>query len=218
MNTFTMTTHPFHFKPLGLPALRHIALALAVSAGLASPGAQAADFTRSGSLVYNTDVVQIDFTVSTSGAVRLWTDSWQAGLNFDPVLGLFSATGALLQVGDDTSDPAALLPGQGGYDSQLLLPALAAGQYRLTLSASSNDPLGPTLADGFLLAGTVPVLISEWNQPSYDINKNDQKGGAWQVHLDGVDAVSVVPEPASQALLLAGLLAGVAVVAARRRA
>ena len=180
-------------------------LALSIAGALSAPTAQAADIAFSGSLVYNTDAAQIDFSLTAPGTVMLWTTSWQAGLNFDPTLALFSGNGSLLQVGDDSSDPAALLPGQGGFDGQIALPTLAAGSYHLMLSASGNDAVGPTLANGFSLAGTTPVLLAEWNQPSYDINANDQKGGVWQVHLRGVDQAAVVPEPGQWALLLLGL-------------
>jgi hypothetical protein len=179
--------------------------AAAISLALTALGAHAADATFTGQLAYDTDVVRIDFTLASAGSVAFWTDSWQAGLNFDPTLSMFDAAGNLIVTGDDTPDPAALHAGQGGYDSDIEA-TLAAGHYILTLSASGNDPLGLTLADGFSLAGTPPVLISEWNQPSYDINKNDQKGGFWELRLTGMDAASVVPEPAGSATMLAGLM------------
>ena len=176
--------------------------------------AHAVDVTVSGNLLFNSDVVQIDFSVASPGEITLYTDSWQAGLNFDPTLALFDAGFNLVTIGDDTADPAALLPGQGGFDSQIRLTA-APGAYHLALSASGNDAVGPTFADGFSLGGTMPTLISEWNQPSYDINANDQKGGFWQVRLNGVASVAPVPEPGEWALMLAGFAAIGAVL--RRR-
>jgi len=186
-----------HFK------LKHAAAAFSLA--LASLGAQAADATFAGQLVFDTDVVRIDFTLTRAASVTLWTDSWQAGLNFDPTLSMFDATGHLIVTGDDTPDFAALHAGQGGYDSDIEA-TLAAGHYILTLGASGNDPLGASLADGFSLGGTTPFLISEWNQPSYDINRNDQKGGFWELHLSGVDTATVVPEPAPALALLGGLV------------
>ena len=178
----------------------------ALSLAAAAFGAQAADTTLAGQLVYDTDVVFIDFTLASAGPVEFWTDSWKAGLNFDPTLSLFDSTGLLVVTGDDNPDPAALHAGQGGYDSEIAL-SLAAGHYRLALSASGNDPLGATLADGFSLQGTAPIRLDQWTQPSSDINFNDQKGGDWALHLDGVTTAGVVPEPAEALLMLAGLAA-----------
>ncbi len=191
---------------------------LALSSGLAM-GAHAGDFTTTGNLVFNTDVVQYDFRLLAAGEVTLWTDSWRAGLNFDPTLAFFVA-GHLTTIGDfsdDTTDPAALLPGQGGYDSQIHFTSLAAGTYRLALTASGNDAIGPSLSDGFSLVGTTPIPIGEWNQPSYDPNKNDQKGSFWELHFNGVDSVSPVPEPGSVSLLLAGLLGMLGIAGVRRK-
>ena len=56
--------------------------------------AKAADFSFSGHLTYNTDVVQVAFTLDLDAShVRLWTDSWQSGLNFDPTLTLWAKQG-----------------------------------------------------------------------------------------------------------------------------
>jgi hypothetical protein len=176
----------------------------ALSLAAATLGAQAADVTLSGHLVYDTDVVLVDVTLATASTVDFWTDSWKAGLNFDPTLSLFDSTGLLLLTGDDTPDPASLHAGQGGYDSDIAL-SLAAGHYLLALSASGNDPLGATRADGFSLQGTPPIRLDQWTQPSSDLNFNDQKGGDWQLHLGGIGSAGVVPEPAEALLMLCAL-------------
>lgn len=179
-----------------------LVIAAAALSALSAISAQAANISFSGQLVYNTDVVHIDFTLAQAGDVTLWTDSWQSGLNFDPVLGLFGG-GTLLQVIDDND---ALIANAGYYDPGALLSNLAAGSYRLTLGAAYNNPVGPSLADGFALGGSTPIKLVDWNQPSYNVNANDQKGGLWQVHLTGVEQAAVVPEPAHWALLVGGLL------------
>lgn len=186
------------------------ALALAVTAA----ASQAADITRTGDLVYDTDVVRLSFTLAAAGSVEFWTDSWQAGKNFDPTVSVFDASGQWLGTGDDVPGSSPTHAGQGAYDSELILTALPAGQYTLTLSASGNDPVGSTLAQGFSLDGTTPIRIADWDQPSYDINEDDQKGTAWSLHLSGVDRVSTVPEPASIVLMMAG---GLLLVGGRRR-
>ncbi|CAN5240118.1 hypothetical protein BH11PSE10_BH11PSE10_01510 [soil metagenome] len=190
-------------------------LALASLALGGSLAAQAGDFNFSGQLVYQKDVVQFDFSLATAGTVSLWTDSWQSGLNFDPQLALFDGSHTLQTVFADGGDSVS--PTTAGFfdDGQTFAP-LAAGHYRLTLSAYSNDPTGPNLANGFTYDGAAPIALADWNQPGYNINANDQKGGAWRVHLSGVEQAAVVPEPASVLMMLAGLL-GVAAVARRRR-
>ena len=180
--------------------------------------AHAAPVAISGTLTYDTDVVLISFSLAAAAPVSIWTDSWSAGLDFDPTISVFDAASTLVATGDDTADPALLHAGQGGYDGELDFASLAAGTYTLSLSASGNDPVGPSLADGFSLAGTTPIAIANWNQPSYDLNKNDQKGGFWRVNIDGattVAAVPAVPEPSTWVSMVVGLLAAAAMIGGR---
>lgn len=106
---------------------------------------------------------------------------------------------------NDDDDTAA--PGQGYCDTGLALATLAAGQYRLTLLASSNELNGSLLSQGFACSGLTPIPLAQWNQPGYDVNANDQQGGYWQLHFSGLDSVAAVPEPAAAWLLFAGLAA-----------
>lgn len=177
-------------------------LALALTA-LSLGTAQAADLSFSGLAVNHNDKIVIDFQVAAGSSISLWTDSWQSGLNFDPQL--YLASGGLITSADN--DGGSLVSASAGYfDAGLQFTATAAGTYRLVLNASSNDALGPQLSDGFAYDADAPIPLVNWNQPGYDINANDQKGGFWRVHLNGVEQAAVVPEPAGWAMLMAGLL------------
>jgi hypothetical protein len=175
----------------------------ALALASAAVAAQADAFTFSGQARHHNDVVRIDFRLSAASDVQLWTDSWQSGLNFDPLLAVFNPL-TLIALNDDDDTVAG---GQGYFDAGLALPQLAAGRYRLTLTAAPNAPIGTAWADGFAFDGQAPIAMAKWDQPSRDINANDQKGGYWQLHLNGVTQAAVVPEPTTLALLLAGLLA-----------
>lgn len=177
---------------------------LSLLAALVALNAGAADLSFSGQAVNHNDQIVIDFQVAAGSSITLWTDSWQSGLNFDPQL--FVARGDAIVLSDNDSG-SLVNAGAGFYDAGLQFTASAAGSYRLVLNASSNDPLGTTLPQGFTYDADAPIRLADWNQPGYDINANDQKGGFWRVHLSGVEAAAVVPEPAGWALLLPGLLA-----------
>jgi PEP-CTERM motif len=177
------------------------ALLLAAAAG----HGQAADFTLQGDIAFHKDIVQIDFMLAAAGSVTLWTDSWQAGVNFDPTGALWLRSDAdysLLALNDDNVD---VPTGPGSFDVGFLLPTLAAGSYRLTLAASFNEPNGTLLSQGFSYDGQAPIALADWTQPSADPNFPDQKGGYWRLNLSGVDQASVVPEPSVAWLLALGL-------------
>ena len=167
--------------------------------------AAAANFTFSGNATYNTDVVKVAFTLSAEATdLRAWTDSWAAGLNFDPTLTLWAKSGTTHQWVAANDDNDGVGADQGAYDAGLAPASLAAGRYLITLGAAPNYANGDLLSDGFAYTGTRPILISEWNQPGYDINANDQKGTFWRLNLAGVDSASAVPEPATFLLMLLG--------------
>ncbi len=182
------------------------AFALALGTlGAAAPAA-AADFSFSGQIRFHNDVVQVDFSLAQAATnVRLWTDSWLSGLNFDPAMALWSAAGNDFSLISEVDDADGIGPGQGFYDTGLVLPTLAAGNYRVTLVAAFNAANGTLLSQGFSYGSQTPILLTAWNQPSYDPNANDQKGGFWRLNLSGVSQASVVPEPAAWQLLGLGL-------------
>lgn len=187
------------------PGLARCALAATLACAALAP-VHAADFSFSGEISFHNDVVQIDFSLTEAATeVRLWTDSWQGGLNFDPAAALWRAQGGDFSLLAEVDDDDTVGPGQGFYDSGFVLPGLAAGNYRVTLVAAFNAANGSLLSQGFSYDSQTPILLTEWNQPSYDPNANDQKGGFWRLNLSGVNQASVVPEPAAWQLLGLGL-------------
>jgi hypothetical protein len=213
--------HPHHHQEytMHIHPLARTLLSAALALGAAN--SQAADFNFTGNLFNNTDRVEVLFDLASAGNVRLWTDSWSAGLNFDPISTLWVQAGndfTFVQEVDDSDPPIAI--GQGFYDTGHAIDGLAAGRYRLSVGPSFLEPFakGNLYSQGFTQDGTMPTPIAQWNQPSYDANNNDQKGTFYSIHLSGVDSASVtaVPEPEAFAMLLAGLCL-VGAVARRRR-
>lgn len=182
-------------------------------AGLALLGgslhAAAADYSFSGHLEFNTSIVKIEFQLADDASnVRLWTDSFESGKNFDPSLALWQRSGTgyvwLAEVDDDNT----LVPTrQTDFDAGIDMTSLAKGQYLVTLTASPNYAAGTLLSDGFAFDGETPLPIASWNQPGYDINANDQKGSSWRLNLGNVDTAALVPEPSTYVLLAFGLVA-----------
>ena len=91
--------------------------------------------------------------------------------------------------------------GQTYYDAGMTFANLAAGNYRVTVAPYDNFANGTLFSQGFQF-DSQPIA-------------SHGRGTFFRVNIDGVDSaspVSPVPEPATYAMLLAGLglMAGVA--------
>jgi hypothetical protein len=176
-------------KPL-VPRVAAVLL-LAASPSVALP-VQTATFHFTGRLDTHHGVIRLPFTLGEDADdFRLWTDSYLDGLNFDPLVALWTEDGALIHWNDDDADihPAS----QSFADAGFALGGLLAGHYLLTLTLSENTPLGNFLADGFRYDGDSPVALSA--------------GRNWSVWLTASQGSGSVPEPALLSLFGAGALA-----------
>lgn len=167
--------------------------ALACLLACASAGTLAQTFT--GQITYHNDVAYHEFTLTESSGVQVWTDSFQNGLNFDPIVSVW-LNGVLMGYDDD----GVVMPGQTSFDSFLSL-SLDAGTYLVAVSRFSNFPKGSTLSEGFLMDSATPSLLAG--------------GRDYRVHVTLGDYIPPVqvPEPGSWAMLLGGL----GLLLARRR-
>ena len=193
-------------------------LALLLSIALTGNLANAADFTFSGNIGFHNDVVQTNFTIaSDSTDVRVWTDSFQNGTNFDPITAVWRQTGSdWVKVGEN-DDNAGIAAGQTVYDSGLIFSTLTSGNYLFTVATFNNFSNGTLLSQGFNFDNQAPIAIADWAQPA---NSSNLRGTFYRVNLANVDTAlnlpgTVVPEPETYAMFLAGL--GFMGVAGRRR-
>jgi hypothetical protein len=177
--------------------------------------AHAAAFMFEGHIAYQKDVIRISFTLDQDATdVKVWTDGFMGGMNFDPVTAVWALPSGDLVGDNDDNDTIA--PGQTSYDSGLEFPALSAGDYLFTIAAHRNFANTSNLAGGFAYDGDVPIAIGDWCQPSSD-NCLDQKGTYWRANLSGVDAAAI-PEPSTYAMVALGLAVAGGAARARHRA
>lgn len=178
-----------------------------------SATSQAALMNFSGEIEFHNDIVYTHFTLNEDNSdVRIWTDSSNGGVNFDPVMILWDAGGTFMMGNDDNSSVG---PNQTVKDSGMSLDSLAAGEYMITLGTYYNTPNGGSLTDGFAYdtnpdgSTADPIPLSDWNQPL----SGTGMGAQWSIWLEGISSASndqtnnySVPEPSSFILLLLGVL------------
>jgi len=174
---------------------------LAVAALSTSSFASAVPINFTGNIGFHNDIITTYFTLDQDATnVRVWTDSFQNGINFDPIVAVWNADGTLIDESDDnaTIDPLT----QTHFDAGFAFNNLAKGDYIFTVATFNNFAQSTQLNDGFDFDSQTAIALSDWSQPS---NGNNM-GGEWSVWMDGVDSGSVgVPEPTTVALLTLGL-------------
>ena len=177
-----------------------LALVLALTAAV---GAQAEQFDFNGNISTQKDVIQINFSLASDATdVKVWTDSFLNGINFDPITAVWTQTNTGWSLIGQNDDNSSIAPGQTYYDSGLTFGSLVAGSYKFTIATFNNFANGNTLAQGFLFDNDLAIPLADWTQPASHANM----GSAYSVHLSGVSsAVNAVPEPETYAMMLAGL-------------
>jgi hypothetical protein len=187
--------------------------------------AHASSISFLGSFTQDDDVRMFTFTWPAAGDLTIRTWSYAGGMNgdgelipaggFDPILSLFDVTGQLIAANDNGSPDVPADPVTGNqWDAFLFLPSFAPGTYTLALTQADNSAIGPTLSDGFLMAGMGNFTGDETGNPGgsfFDIS-GSQRTDQWALDVIGSEAIQMVPEPATvtmagTALMIACLLA-----------
>lgn len=159
--------------------------------------AQANTYTFTGNLVNYNDVVRINFSLAQAAAnIRVWTDSFMNGDNFDPIVGLWDGTtGAKITENDNNSS---VNSSQTNLDAGFKLANLGVGSYIFTVSSYPNFSSGSNLADGFNFDNSKLTPITDSNS-------------IYTLNIDGIELVANATPPSSVPLPKALWLFGTAV-------
>ena len=207
--------------------LKQLRLATAAAALFAYVGqAGAVPLSFAGTFTSDDNLRIFNFSVTAPGTVSIETFSYAGGTDpvrgavapggFDPVFGLFTASGALVAVGDDGA--TRLDPVTGAAFDAFVSMTLTAGNYFIALAEYDNYPIGPTFASGFTRTGTGNFTSTFGCSVGRFCDVNGfSRTGNFDVAISGTAvAAAPVPEPSTFALMSVAL-AGVAGWARRRR-
>jgi hypothetical protein len=120
-----------------------------------------ADATYEGHIAYHKDVAYHRFILISPGTLRIWTDSYNSGANFDPIIAVWR-DGTLLAQNDDNP---VFTANQTSYDAGIALLNLGAGSYVVTVAAYGNVARATTMGGGFRYDGQAPIRLDTWCQP-----------------------------------------------------
>lgn len=179
----------------------------------------ATDFDFAGTMDYHNEVLLFNFTTTEASTVTLFSSSWLDGTQgFDPMLGLWDSTGALITWQDDGHITGSTLSNGVSYDhgtwDSYYDAVVGAGTYTVSLTTFYNTPNGSNLADGFAYDSQTAQPFATWDQPANGIQTGDY---AFHV-LNAATADQItdpVPEPTTMLLFATGLTGLVG--AARRK-
>ncbi len=136
-------------------------------------------FHFEGMINYHNDVIYTYFSLADDATdVRIWTDSFDDGANFDPITAIWRADDGYL-LGENDDNPFVNPGTQTYWDSGMEFASLAAGDYVFTIASYWNFANGDYMSDGFQFDSDNPVDIDQWW---------NEGTGYWSLWLDGVDS------------------------------
>ena len=188
---------------------------LALATIFAQTAAHAATQSFTGAFTQDDEQFSTTFNVAMDGEVVLQTWSFGGGINaagasvaaggFAPVLSIFTAGGDLIGLAQaGVADCGACnADAATGFRWDVAWSAtLSSGSYLAVLTQDDNSPFGPTLSDGFSRDGqgnfTGPSFLGA--DGAFILVDASQRDGHW-----ALDLTTPVPEPATWAMLLAGV-------------
>lgn len=125
-----------------------------------------AEQTFDGHIAYHNDVAFHSIVLTAPGTLRVWTDSYISGANFDPIIAVWR-NGQLLAQNDDNPNFSG---DQTFYDAGLGLFNLGVGTYVVSVSAYGNFANGNNLGAGFNYDLQTPISLDTWCQPASHCN------------------------------------------------